>query len=135
MQTHVLTEARAVALSTSVVWFMSLAAALGTASIYPLQPAIADVAVSTHASLATVGVALACGLREAWPRRSLRAPIVAAAALSVATQASLTFFVDSPYYQQVVNLGSEADPRPWSIATYPLVARVRWLGLARSDLP
>jgi predicted MFS family arabinose efflux permease len=40
---------------------MSVAAALGTASIYPLQPAIADVAASTHASLATIGVALACG--------------------------------------------------------------------------
>jgi predicted MFS family arabinose efflux permease len=40
---------------------MALAAALGTASIYPLQPAIADVAASMHASLATVGVALACG--------------------------------------------------------------------------
>src|SRR6185312_10081901 len=48
-------------LSTPVVWFMALAAALGTASIYPLQPAIADVAGSLHASLATVGVALACG--------------------------------------------------------------------------
>ena len=48
-------------LSTPAVWFMALAAALGTASIYPLQPAIADVARSLHASLATVGVALACG--------------------------------------------------------------------------
>jgi predicted MFS family arabinose efflux permease len=40
---------------------MSLAAALGTATIYPLQPAIADVANSLDASLAAVGVALACG--------------------------------------------------------------------------
>jgi MFS family permease len=40
---------------------MALAAALGTASIYPLQPAIADVAGSLHTSLATIGVALACG--------------------------------------------------------------------------
>jgi hypothetical protein len=70
-----------------------------------------------------LGVALACGLREAWPMRFLRAPIVAAAALSVATQASLTFFVDSPYYEQVMNLGSEAHPRPWSMDTHPLVAR------------
>ncbi|MEU8125341.1 MFS transporter [Spirillospora sp. NPDC049024] len=44
-----------------VVWFMSLAAGLGTATIYPLQPAIADVADSLHASLGAVGVALACG--------------------------------------------------------------------------
>jgi MFS family permease len=48
-------------LRTPVVWYMSLAAALGTATIYPLQPAIADVAGSLDASLAAVGVALACG--------------------------------------------------------------------------
>ncbi|MBF6472081.1 MFS transporter [Nocardia abscessus] len=40
---------------------MALAAALGTASIYPLQPAIAEVAGSLHTSLAAVGTALACG--------------------------------------------------------------------------
>jgi predicted MFS family arabinose efflux permease len=61
MQSDVTSEPRAAVLSTPVVWFMSLAAALGTASIYPLQPAIADVAGSMRASLATVGVALACG--------------------------------------------------------------------------
>ena len=61
MQTDVISDSRAVVLSTPVVWFMALAAALGTASIYPLQPAIADVAGSLHASLATIGVALACG--------------------------------------------------------------------------
>jgi hypothetical protein len=44
--------------------------------------------------------------------------------LSIATQVSLAFFVDSPYYEQVMNLGSEVDPRPWSPATHPLVARV-----------
>ncbi|MEU6827213.1 MFS transporter [Nocardia beijingensis] len=48
-------------LRTPVVWFMALAAALGTASIYPLQPAIAQVAASLHTSLAAVGSALACG--------------------------------------------------------------------------
>jgi predicted MFS family arabinose efflux permease len=61
MQTDVISAPRAAVLATPVVWFMSLAAALGTASIYPLQPAIADVASSMHASLAIVGVALACG--------------------------------------------------------------------------
>jgi predicted MFS family arabinose efflux permease len=61
MQTNVIPDARAVPLSTPAVWFMAFAAALGTASIYPLQPAIADVAGSLHASLAAVGVALACG--------------------------------------------------------------------------
>lgn len=82
-----------------------------------------------------LGVALACGLREAWATRGLRAPIVAAAVLSIATQASLAFFVDSPYYEQVMNLSNEAHPRPWSLDTHPLVARVLWLGLARSVLP
>ncbi|MEV6360285.1 MFS transporter [Nocardia asteroides] len=48
-------------LSGFVVWFMSLAAALGTAAVYPLQPAIADVADSVGSSLAAVGVALAGG--------------------------------------------------------------------------
>jgi predicted MFS family arabinose efflux permease len=61
MQTDVIDDPRAATLTAPVVWFMSLAAALGTASIYPLQPAIADVAASMHASLPTVGVALACG--------------------------------------------------------------------------
>lgn len=44
-----------------VVLFLSLAAALGTSTIYPLQPAIADVAHSLGSSVAAVGVALACG--------------------------------------------------------------------------
>lgn len=48
-------------LRTPVVWFMAVAAALGTASIYPLQPAIAEVAGSLDVSLAEVGAALACG--------------------------------------------------------------------------
>jgi predicted MFS family arabinose efflux permease len=61
MQTDVISDARVVVLSTPVVWFMALAAALGTATIYPLQPAIADVAGSLHASLTAIGVALACG--------------------------------------------------------------------------
>ena len=61
MHTDTTPDARAVGLSTPVVWFMALAAALGTASIYPLQPAIADVADSLHASVSVIGVALACG--------------------------------------------------------------------------
>ena len=61
MQTDVISDARVVVLRTPVVRFMALAAALGTATIYPLQPAIADMAGSLHASLPTVGVALACG--------------------------------------------------------------------------
>ncbi len=59
MQTDVVP--RTVVLSTAVVWFMALAAALGTASIYPLQPAIAGVAASMHTSVVAFGVAMACG--------------------------------------------------------------------------
>lgn len=40
---------------------MAIAAALGTAAIYPLQPAISDVADSLDISIAQVGIALACG--------------------------------------------------------------------------
>ncbi|WP_330230551.1 MFS transporter [Nocardia sp. NBC_00508] len=61
MKTELIPGERVTALRTPVVWFMALAAALGTASIYPLQPAIAEVAGSLHASLAAVGTALACG--------------------------------------------------------------------------
>jgi len=61
MQTDVISDARGVVLSTPVVWVMALAAALGTATIYPLQPAIADVAGALHTSLTTIGFALACG--------------------------------------------------------------------------
>lgn len=40
---------------------MALAAAIGTATIYPLQPGIANVAESMDASVAEIGVALGCG--------------------------------------------------------------------------
>jgi hypothetical protein len=44
-----------------VVLFMATAAAVGTAAIYPLQPAIADVAIAQGSSTSVVGMALACG--------------------------------------------------------------------------
>lgn len=40
---------------------MATAAAVGTATIYPLQPAIAEVATSLESSTTAVGMALACG--------------------------------------------------------------------------
>jgi predicted MFS family arabinose efflux permease len=61
MTTDLIPDACVAALRTPVIWFMALAAALGTATIYPLQPAIADVAGGLHGSLAAVGVGLACG--------------------------------------------------------------------------
>ncbi|MHC9296691.1 MFS transporter [Mycobacterium sp. LTG2003] len=49
------------ALHRTAMWFMAFAAALGTATIYPLQPAVADVAASLDISIAEIGVALAFG--------------------------------------------------------------------------
>ena len=54
-------SARAGDLGGTVVLYMAIAAAVGTAAIYPLQPAIADVAISLGSSTAAVGMALACG--------------------------------------------------------------------------
>lgn len=61
MDTERITEISATALRGSVVWFMALAAALATASVYLLQPAVAEVAGSLKTSAAVIGTALACG--------------------------------------------------------------------------
>ncbi|MEC3916020.1 MFS transporter [Nocardia sp. CDC160] len=61
MTSELVAVERVTRLRTPVVWFMAVAAALGTASIYPLQPAIAAVAGSLGASVAEIGTALACG--------------------------------------------------------------------------
>ncbi|WP_280356864.1 MFS transporter [Nocardia otitidiscaviarum] len=61
MEIDLVRDTRVVVLRTPVVLFMAVAAALGTASMYPLQPAIADVAGSLRISVAAVGTALACG--------------------------------------------------------------------------
>ncbi|MEV0432643.1 MFS transporter [Nocardia sp. NPDC050413] len=44
-----------------LILFMALAAAVGTSTIYPMQPAIADVADSLGTQITAVGFALACG--------------------------------------------------------------------------
>ncbi|MGV0743100.1 MFS transporter [Mycolicibacterium sp. XJ870] len=54
-------DTRVTVLHRTTVWFMAFAAALGTATIYPLQPAIAEVAAALDASIAQVGIALALG--------------------------------------------------------------------------
>jgi hypothetical protein len=77
--------------------------------------------------LPILGAALAFGLREAWPRRRLRAPVVALAAVSIATSAALTFSVHEPLWVQVMSVGGEDNPRPWSAGTHPLVARFKLL--------
>lgn len=56
VETHADTRLRG-----SVVLLMALAAALGTSTIYPLQPAIGDVADSLGLQITVVGLALACG--------------------------------------------------------------------------
>lgn len=44
-----------------LVLFMAIAAALGTSTMYVLQPSIAEVAASTHTGIAAIGIALASG--------------------------------------------------------------------------
>ncbi|MGW4092577.1 MFS transporter [Nocardia sp. NPDC004750] len=61
MESERIPDAGNAELRTPVVWFMALAAALGTASVYLLQPAVAEVAGSLHAATAATGTALACG--------------------------------------------------------------------------
>ena len=61
METALRPPPHAEALRAPTVLFMALAAALGTAAVYPLQPAIADVAGELRAPLAAIGFALACG--------------------------------------------------------------------------
>ncbi|MEU2041128.1 MFS transporter [Nocardia niwae] len=61
MESEQIPEAGNAELRVPVVWFMALAAALGTASVYVLQPAVAEVAGSLRTSAAVIGAALACG--------------------------------------------------------------------------
>ncbi|KXO92739.1 Inner membrane transport protein ynfM (plasmid) [Tsukamurella tyrosinosolvens] len=84
-------------MTSATVLFMSVAAALGTATIYPLQPAIADVAASFGTGIGAVGVALSCGpvgymlglallvpLVDRFPPRSVLALQFAALAVALA---------------------------------------------------
>jgi hypothetical protein len=71
-------------------------------------------------ALPLLGVALACGLRDAWTQRRLRAPIVGLAALSVATFAVLTFHpLADPFRLRTMSL---EDGGPWAPLSHPLVA-------------
>ncbi|MFD4459588.1 MFS transporter [Nocardia sp. NPDC058480] len=54
-------EISSAVLRAPIVWFMALAAALATASVYLLHPAVAEVAGSLDTSAAVVGTALAFG--------------------------------------------------------------------------
>ncbi|WP_081809352.1 MFS transporter [Mycobacterium sp. URHB0044] len=61
MQSDSLRTTPVAILRAPVVWFMALAAAIGTATIYPLQPAIGEVAGGLRVSVAEIGLALAFG--------------------------------------------------------------------------
>ncbi|WP_063011020.1 MFS transporter [Nocardia kruczakiae] len=61
MNNNLLTDTRDPVLRTSVVGLMAVGAGLGTATMYVLQPGIAAVAGSLHASVAEMGIALGCG--------------------------------------------------------------------------
>src|SRR3954464_8019260 len=61
MQSDSLRTTPVAILRAPVVWFMALAAAIGTATIYPMQPAIGEVAGSLRVSVAEIGLALAFG--------------------------------------------------------------------------
>ncbi|MFC9472168.1 MFS transporter [Nocardia sp. NPDC056952] len=61
MESERIPEISTTALRAPVVWFMALAAALATASVYLLQPAVAEVAGALDTSAAAIGTALACG--------------------------------------------------------------------------
>lgn len=55
------TSVRESTIGNATVTFMSIAAALGTATIYPLQPAVAQVSGALGVSIAAMGAVLACG--------------------------------------------------------------------------
>ncbi|MFC4373238.1 MFS transporter [Nocardia halotolerans] len=61
METERIPEVPSAVLPVSVVWFMAVAAAFATASVYLLHPAVAEVAASLDTSAAVIGTALACG--------------------------------------------------------------------------
>ncbi len=76
--------------------------------------------------LPILGLALALGLPAVWARRHLRAPVVALAAVSVATFAVLTFVRPSPEFRARV---LELARGPWDPGSHPLVAMAeQWLG-------
>ncbi len=71
-------------------------------------------------ALPVLGVALACGLRDAWPHRRLRVPIVGLAAVSVATAVALTFHpLADPFRLRTMSLEAGG---PWVPLSHPLVA-------------
>ncbi|WP_051366058.1 MFS transporter [Hamadaea tsunoensis] len=88
-------------LPIAVVLFMAVAAALGTSTIYLLQPSVADVAASTHTRVALVGIAFAAGpvgymlgllalvpLVDRWPPARVLAGQFAVLALALAAAAA-----------------------------------------------
>lgn len=86
--------------------YLALAAALGTATIYPLQPAIAEVTAALGSSTAAIGIALACGpigylcglallvpLVDRFPARRVIAIQFGAMAMLIAASAAATHVI------------------------------------------
>lgn len=70
--------------------------------------------------LPILGVALACGLRDAWQRRPLRVPVVGLAAVSLATFAVFTFHpLRDPFRVRAMSVLNDAGP--WGLKNHPLV--------------
>ena len=68
-----------------------------------------------------LGLGLACALRDLWPKRSLRAPVVLLAVVSVATFGLFTFHaLDDPFRSRTMALSDGAAPWEWK--SHPLVA-------------
>ncbi len=82
-------------------------------------------------ALPVLGVALACGLRDAWPHRRLRVPVVGLAAVSVATAVALTFHpLADPFRLRTMSLEAGG---PWAPLSHPLIALAD--GLLRPSAP
>jgi len=71
-----------------------------------------------------LGLGLACALRDLWPRRWLRVPVILLAAVSVATFGLFTFHaLDDPFRSRTMGLSNDAAPWEWN--SHPLVEVAR----------
>ena len=105
------------------VWFMALAAALGTASIYPHQPAIADVAGSVQSSLATIGVALVIGVVGAESSAGGQLSSVAGRFANPQRRATVLDIVTAGISARIIAGGGSDGPQPPLSPQVPLRSR------------
>ncbi|WP_231960868.1 MFS transporter [Amycolatopsis thermoflava] len=116
-------------LRAPVVAFLTLAAALGTATLYPLQPSIAEVAGSLDVPAAVVGTVLACGpagylaglavlvpLVDRFPPRTVVAAQFAALAVALALAAAVGSAALLGLVLAVIGAGSAVGAQLSSVA-------------------